>query len=100
MGSPFKLLLYLICVLTDFAAFVVVFAVSRGLAEAGAADRRRVAGAGGRGGGERVEHDLRHRIVMRQMCDAYQWALLISTHEQRHILQIREVKADARYPGK
>ena len=44
--------------------------------------------------------DLRHRIVMRQMCDAYQWALLISTHEQRHILQIREVKSDARYPGK
>lgn len=33
MGARFKLLLYLICALTDFAAFVVVFAVSRGLAE-------------------------------------------------------------------
>lgn len=34
MIAQFKTLLYLICVLTDFAAFVVVFAVSRGLAEA------------------------------------------------------------------
>lgn len=34
MGSQFKLILYLVCVLTDFAAFVVIFAVSRGLAEA------------------------------------------------------------------
>lgn len=31
--SRFNLLLYLICVLTDFATFLVVFAVSRGLAE-------------------------------------------------------------------
>jgi hypothetical protein len=44
--------------------------------------------------------DLRNRIVVRQGCDAYQWALLISTHEQRHILQIREVKSDPRFPGK
>ena len=44
--------------------------------------------------------DLRHRIVQRQACDAYQWALLISTHEQRHILQIREVKADRNFPTK
>jgi hypothetical protein len=44
--------------------------------------------------------DLRHRIVQRQGCDAYQWALLISTHEQRHILQIREVKADPTFPVK
>ncbi len=44
--------------------------------------------------------DLRHRIVQRQACDAYQWALLISTHEQRHILQIREVKADRNFPPK
>ena len=47
-----------------------------------------------------TKDDLRHRIVPRQACDAYQWALLISTHEQRHILQIREVKADAKYPRK
>jgi DinB superfamily len=45
-----------------------------------------------------TKDDLRHRIVQRQACDAYQWALLISTHEQRHILQIREVKADQRFP--
>ena len=42
--------------------------------------------------------DLRSHIVPRQRCDAYQWALLISTHEQRHILQIREIKADPKYP--
>ena len=42
--------------------------------------------------------DLRNRIVERQGCDAYQWALLISTHEQRHILQIREIKADPKFP--
>lgn len=33
MGSRFKQTLFLICGLTDFAAFIVVFAVSRGLAE-------------------------------------------------------------------
>jgi hypothetical protein len=44
--------------------------------------------------------DLRNHIVQRQGCDAYQWALLISTHEQRHILQIREVKSDPRFPAK
>lgn len=42
--------------------------------------------------------DLRSRIVKRQGSDAYQWALLISTHEQRHILQIREIKADPKFP--
>ena len=42
--------------------------------------------------------DLRSHIVDRQGSDAYQWALLISTHEQRHILQIREVKAHANFP--
>jgi DinB family protein len=44
--------------------------------------------------------DLRGHIVERQRCDAYQWALLISTHEQRHILQIREIKANPRFPKK
>lgn len=47
-----------------------------------------------------TKDDLRNRIVERQGCDAYQWALLISTHEQRHILQIREIKADPTFPGK
>jgi hypothetical protein len=47
-----------------------------------------------------TEDDLRGHIVERQGCDAYQWALLISTHEQRHILQIREIKADPKFPAK
>ena len=42
--------------------------------------------------------DLRSRIVARQGSDAYQWALLISTHEQRHVLQIRAIKADPAFP--
>ncbi len=47
-----------------------------------------------------TEDDLRGHLVERQGCDAYQWALLISTHEQRHILQIREIKADPNFPKK
>lgn len=34
MNSRFRLLLYIACVLTDFSAFIVIFAVTRGLAEA------------------------------------------------------------------
>lgn len=45
-----------------------------------------------------TKDDLRAHMVPRQGCDAYQWALLISTHEQRHILQIRAIKADSRFP--
>ena len=45
-----------------------------------------------------TKDDLRGRLVDRQSCDAYQWALLISTHEQRHILQIREIKANPKFP--
>jgi hypothetical protein len=45
-----------------------------------------------------TKDDLRGRFVERQNCDAYQWALLISTHEQRHIQQIREIKAHPKYP--
>jgi hypothetical protein len=45
-----------------------------------------------------TQDDLRSHIVARQQCDAYQWALLITTHEQRHILQIREIKAHAAFP--
>ena len=47
-----------------------------------------------------TKDDLRGHIVERQSSDAYQWALLISTHEQRHILQIREIKSDAGFPKK
>lgn len=44
--------------------------------------------------------DLRGHVVEREGCDAYQWFLLISTHEQRHVLQIREIKADPKFPKK
>ena len=47
-----------------------------------------------------TKDDLRRHFVARQRSDAYQWVLLISTHEQRHILQIREIKADSRFPRK
>jgi hypothetical protein len=30
--------------------------------------------------------------------DVYQWFLMISSHSQRHILQVREIKADPRFP--
>ena len=42
--------------------------------------------------------DLRAHYVARQGSDAYQWLLLISTHEQRHILQIRELKSADGFP--
>jgi hypothetical protein len=44
--------------------------------------------------------DLRAHHVPRQGSDAYQWALLISTHEQRHVLQIREIKTAKNFPGR
>jgi uncharacterized damage-inducible protein DinB len=42
--------------------------------------------------------DLRGHYVTRQGSDAYQWLLLVSTHEQRHILQIRELKKAKGFP--
>ena len=47
---------------------------------------------------KKTDDDLRNHIVPRQRSDAYQWALLISTHEQRHVLQIREIKRNPRFP--
>jgi uncharacterized damage-inducible protein DinB len=47
-----------------------------------------------------TDDDLRSHVVEREGSDAYQWLLLISTHEQRHILQIREIKADPEFPKK
>lgn len=47
-----------------------------------------------------TDGDLRSHFVERQGSDAYQWLLLISTHEQRHILQIREIKANPKFPNK
>ena len=49
---------------------------------------------------KRTEEDLRGRSYMGGSQDLYQWFLMISTHAQRHILQIREVKADPKYPKK
>ena len=46
-----------------------------------------------------TQEDLRgHRLIDGNM-DVYQWFLMISTHSQRHILQIREIKAHAGYPS-
>lgn len=42
--------------------------------------------------------DLRAHVVAEWGVDAYQCLLEISTHEQRHILQIREIKADPGFP--
>jgi hypothetical protein len=42
--------------------------------------------------------DMRGRKLLEGNMDVYQWFLMISTHSQRHILQIREVKAHAGYP--
>jgi hypothetical protein len=42
--------------------------------------------------------DLRAHAVPDWNVDAYQCLLEISTHEQRHILQIREIKADSGFP--
>ena len=42
--------------------------------------------------------DLRSRKLLEGNMDVYQWFLMISTHSQRHILQIREIKAHGSYP--
>jgi hypothetical protein len=46
------------------------------------------------------QDDFRARPFMGGGQDVYQWFLMISTHSQRHILQIREIKAHAGYPKK
>jgi hypothetical protein len=43
--------------------------------------------------------DLRSRKLLEGNMDVYQWFLMISAHAQRHILQIREIKADPKYPA-
>jgi hypothetical protein len=47
-----------------------------------------------------TQEDLRGRQFLTGKMDIYQWLLMISTHSQRHIMQIREVKAHPSYPGK
>ena len=46
------------------------------------------------------QEDFRGRPFMGGGQDVYQWFLMISTHSQRHILQIREIKAHPKYPKK
>jgi uncharacterized damage-inducible protein DinB len=46
------------------------------------------------------QEDLRARQFLTASQDLYQWFLMISTHSQRHILQIREVKAHKNFPKK
>jgi hypothetical protein len=45
-----------------------------------------------------TKDDLRSRKLLEGNMDVYQWFLMISTHSQRHILQIHEIKAHANYP--
>jgi hypothetical protein len=47
-----------------------------------------------------TQEDLRARQFLTASQDLYQWFLMISTHSQRHILQIREVKAHKDFPRK
>jgi hypothetical protein len=47
---------------------------------------------------ETTEDDLRGRPLAGGNQDLYQWFLMISTHSQRHIMQIREIKAHPAYP--
>jgi hypothetical protein len=44
------------------------------------------------------QDDVRGRQLKGGNMDVYQWLLMISTHSQRHILQIHEIKAHANYP--
>ena len=47
-----------------------------------------------------TNEDLRAHAVPDWSVDSYQCLLEISAHEQRHILQIREIKASAGFPKK
>ena len=46
------------------------------------------------------QDDFRGRQFLTASQDLYQWFLMISTHSQRHIMQIREVKADKSFQKK
>jgi len=45
-----------------------------------------------------TQDDLRARRLIDGNMDIYQWFLMISSHSQRHILQIREIKSNASFP--
>jgi len=45
--------------------------------------------------------DMRaHSFGDREVIDCWQWMLEISTHAERHLQQIREVKNDPNFPRK
>ncbi|MFN2447488.1 MAG: hypothetical protein ABR606_18125 [Vicinamibacterales bacterium] len=44
--------------------------------------------------------DLRSRMLLEGNQDVYQWFLMISSHSQRHVLQIREIKESKGYPSR
>lgn len=44
------------------------------------------------------QEDFRGRKLLEGNMDVYQWFLMISSHSQRHILQIREIKSANGYP--
>ena len=44
------------------------------------------------------QEDFRGRKLIDGNMDVYQWFLMISSHSQRHILQIRETRAHALFP--
>lgn len=46
------------------------------------------------------QEDFRGRKLVQGNMDVYQWFLMISSHSQRHILQIREIKATAGFPAR
>jgi hypothetical protein len=50
--------------------------------------------------GKSTQDDLRAYKLLEGNMSVYQWFLMISTHSQRHILQIREVKAHPGFPKK
>jgi hypothetical protein len=45
-----------------------------------------------------TDEDLRGHVYGSGEADAYQWLLDISTHAQRHIMQIREIKSNPNFP--
>lgn len=45
-----------------------------------------------------TQENLRAKKLQGGNMEVYQWVLMISTHSQRHILQIREIKNHQKYP--
>jgi len=47
-----------------------------------------------------TDADLRGHDLGKGAMDTYQWFVMISSHAQRHIMRIREIKADPKWPAK